>query len=300
MPRNKSAMPEDMGRTVNTAAIEADTATFDAENKRLAEIDAKFGDGLPYDRTRIVHETQFYLQQSAEAMLQAGNRLILLKEHEPHGDFMQALSQIGIAQRAAQKMMHAAVKFTGNKAALVNLGKTKMLELMAEDDDELEALAEGGTLAGHSLDEYERMTASDVRKALKLEREKRVQDTEVHEKLLSQKDTKINELHKKLETQDQMPIWPDIVNQALIDTSTSTAQALEGIDRLEVLRERIATASAEGTQPDADAHIETMAVTYLQQVQQLWAKAGELVADAEALFQPYADRATERALNAPE
>ncbi len=33
---------------------------------------ARFGDGLPYERERIVHEARFYMAQSAEAMLEAG------------------------------------------------------------------------------------------------------------------------------------------------------------------------------------------------------------------------------------
>lgn len=47
----------------------------------------QFGDGLPYERTRVVNEARFFASQSAEAMLQFGKRLILIKENEPYGEF---------------------------------------------------------------------------------------------------------------------------------------------------------------------------------------------------------------------
>ena len=45
------------------------------------------GDHQQYDCERIVQETRFYLSQSAEAMLEVGKRLVILKKHEGHGEF---------------------------------------------------------------------------------------------------------------------------------------------------------------------------------------------------------------------
>ena len=61
--------------------------SLNAMTEHRLEIMQQFGEGLPYERDRIVHETKFYMAQSAEAMLEAGKRLIILKECEPHGDF---------------------------------------------------------------------------------------------------------------------------------------------------------------------------------------------------------------------
>ncbi|HGJ5882380.1 MAG TPA: DUF3102 domain-containing protein, partial [Arsenophonus sp.] len=73
---------------------------------------ARFGDGLPYERERIVHEARFYMAQSAEAMLEAGKRLIILKENEPHGEFMKIVEeQLGLQYRIARKMAQAALKY---------------------------------------------------------------------------------------------------------------------------------------------------------------------------------------------
>jgi hypothetical protein len=66
----------------------------------------QFGDGLPYERDRIVHETRFYMAQSAEAMLEAGKRLVILKENEPHGDFINILeNDLGLEPRVARRML---------------------------------------------------------------------------------------------------------------------------------------------------------------------------------------------------
>lgn len=97
------------------------------------EIMQQFGEGLPYERDRIVHETKFYMAQSAEAMLEAGKRLIILKECEPHGDFTQIITeQLGLAERTARLVMQAAVKYCSpelesKRQALAVLGKNKVV-----------------------------------------------------------------------------------------------------------------------------------------------------------------------------
>lgn len=144
---------------------------------RSAEILARFGDGLPYDRTRLVNEARFYMAQSAEAMLEAGKRLIVLKENEPHGEFEQIVrEQLGIPERTARQMMQATLKYSNpqlesKRQALAVLGKTKLFELMTEDDEDLASLTEGGTVAGLALEDIDRMTSRELRAALREARE---------------------------------------------------------------------------------------------------------------------------------
>lgn len=207
MARKKTTKaPEDMTATANAEAIEKSTKAQDELNKHLVVIDAEFGDGQPYDPYRLINEIRFIGKQAAEGLLEMGKRLILLKEHEQHGRFLEALEQADVHPRAAQRMMQAAIKFTGSKASLAShLGTSKLLELMAEEDDELEALAEGGSLAGHTLDEIERMTRDDLRAALRKTREDLKKDQEVHEKMIAAKDDKINDLDRKLHRLDNFP-----------------------------------------------------------------------------------------------
>ncbi|EDW0700720.1 DUF3102 domain-containing protein [Salmonella enterica subsp. enterica] len=156
----------------------------------------QFGEGLPYERTRIIHEAKFYMAQSAEAMLEAGKRLVILKENEPHGDFIEIVeSQLSLPKRTAQIMMQASLKYLSPKLeskaqALALLGKTKLFELMTESDEELADLADGGTIADMTLDDIDRMTTRELRKALRESKE----DLAASRKLNAEKSQEINEL----------------------------------------------------------------------------------------------------------
>ncbi|EJO4115757.1 DUF3102 domain-containing protein [Salmonella enterica] len=157
---------------------------------------AQFGEGLPYDRNRIVHETRFYMAQSAEAMLEAGKRLVILKENEPYGEFQSiAKNELGLDDRIARKMAQAAIKFLSpqleeKRKTFSDLGRSKLYELMLEDDEELIELAEGGTIADLTLDDIDRMSVRELRKALRESKE----DLAASRKLNAEKSQEINEL----------------------------------------------------------------------------------------------------------
>ncbi|EBO4964982.1 DUF3102 domain-containing protein [Salmonella enterica] len=156
----------------------------------------QFGEGLPYDRNRIVHETRFYMAQSAEAMLEAGKRLVILKENEPYGEFQSiAKNELGLDDRIARKMAQAAIKFLSpqleeKRKTFSDLGRSKLYELMLEDDEELIELAEGGTIADLTLDDIDRMSVRELRKALRESKE----DLAASRKLNAEKSQEINEL----------------------------------------------------------------------------------------------------------
>ena len=184
--------PDNFNREAATAAgaALADLA------QRSTEIAQRFDDGLPYDRNRMVSEARFYMGQSAEAMLEAGKRLIVLKENEPHGEFTELVeNRLGLNDRTARRMMAAAVKYLSpaleaKRTTLSVLGKSKLLELMVEDDAALEGLAEGGTIAGKDLDDIQAMSARELRAALVEARKK----TAAKDAVIAKKDQKLNEL----------------------------------------------------------------------------------------------------------
>ncbi|EPB9486889.1 DUF3102 domain-containing protein [Citrobacter farmeri] len=185
---------------------------LNAMTEHRLEIMQQFGDGLPYERDRIVHETRFYMAQSAEAMLEAGKRLVILKENEPHGDFIDIVeSQLSLSKRTAQVMMQASVKYLSPKLepkaqALALLGKTKLFELMTEDDEDLVELADGGTIAGMSLDDIDRMTSRELKAALRESRETNA----AQQRVLADKNEKIDSLSTKLEKKSRIqPPKPD-------------------------------------------------------------------------------------------
>ena len=188
------------------------SVSLNAMSEHRLEIMQQFGDGLPYERDRIVHETRFYMAQSAEAMLEAGKRLVILKENEPHGDFIDIVeSQLSLSKRTAQVMMQASLKYLSPKLepkaqALALLGKTKLFELMTEDDEDLVELADGGTIAGMSLDDIDRMTSRELKAALREARETNA----AQQRVLADKNEKIDSLSSKLEKKSRIqPPKPD-------------------------------------------------------------------------------------------
>ncbi|EOC3269597.1 DUF3102 domain-containing protein [Salmonella enterica subsp. enterica serovar Montevideo] len=187
---------------------------LNAITQHRMEIMEQFGEGLPYDRNRIVHEARFYMAQSAEAMLEAGKRLVILKENEPYGEFQSiAKNELGLDDRIARKMAQAAIKFLSpqleeKRKTFSDLGRSKLYELMLEDDEELIELAEGGTIADLTLDDIDRMSVRELRKALRESKE----DLAASRKLNAEKSQEINELKEtKFRTID-----PDLAIQKWI------------------------------------------------------------------------------------
>lgn len=187
---------------------------LNALSQHQTRIMQQYGEGLPYERDRIVHEARFYMAQSAEAMLEAGKRLVILKENEPHGTFTAIVeNELGLAPQVARRMMQASVKFLGygdstqpKRSSLRVLGKTKLYELMVLDDDELDQLAEGGTVAGATLDEIDRMTSRELKAALRESRE----NSAAQQRVLADKNSKIDELATRLEKKSRIqPPEPD-------------------------------------------------------------------------------------------
>lgn len=210
-----------MGRTKSPVSTELNVevplsddlnVSLNAMTQHRMEIMQQFGDGLPYERDRVVHEARFYMAQSAEAMLEAGKRLIILKENEPHGEFIKILeSELGLAYRTSVRMMQASTKYLSpalkpNVPTLAHLGKAKLFELMTEDDEELAELADGCTVAGLTLDDVDRMSVRELRQALREARETNA----AQQRVLADKNEKIDSLSTRLEKKSRIqPPEPD-------------------------------------------------------------------------------------------
>lgn len=172
----KTTVVEDLESHIDTGHLVDDANAVTVLGKQTALVAEQLGYELEYNRERVVQEARFYMGASAEAMLEAGKRLILLKENEPHGEFIEVVEEkLGMAERTARLMMQAAVRYMSpalgaKRQALAVLGKTKLFELMVLGDDDILELAEGGTVAGLKLDDVDRMTSRELKAALREER----------------------------------------------------------------------------------------------------------------------------------
>lgn len=184
---------EILGHTVGTAANEIALHSM--------AIMEKFANGETYNEAIWIERGRHAVRQTLEGMFELGRALIVIKEHTPHGRFAEITEQeFGIHKREAQRLMNATLRFLDpqmQKALpkLMDLGKSKLLELLVEDDDTLLELAEGGDINGHDLDDVDRMTVKELRVALRENREQLA----AKDKVLGDKNAKIDELAEKLE-----------------------------------------------------------------------------------------------------
>lgn len=149
-------------------------------------------------------EIRFYQQRTVEACLELGKRLLILKELTPHGEFKQRTEMLNISYRTANRFMTTALKFSksDNLALLKAAGnQSKLLELLVLDDEEITELSNGGSVNDVTLDDIDRMTASELRTALREAKQTiatKEQDLETKNHVIQKKDQKANELDEKL------------------------------------------------------------------------------------------------------
>ncbi|MFD1246072.1 hypothetical protein ACFQ3H_13050, partial [Paralysiella testudinis] len=168
-----------------------------------AAVMEQWGNNEVYNEERWVERARQAARKTLEGMFELGRALIVLKEHTEHGRFRDiAETELGLHYRETARLMNATKRFATpqmQKAApkLMDLGKSKLLELLVEEDDTLAELADGGELNGHTLDDVDRMTIKELRNTLRTARE----DTEAARKVSADKDAKINRLTEQLEKQ---------------------------------------------------------------------------------------------------
>ena len=194
----------------------------------ISEHSRKLGNlalSLGYEGTLSVgaleDEIRFYQQRTVEACLELGKRLLILKEITPHGEFKQRTEMLNINERAARRFMTTALKFnkTDNLSVLKAAGnQSKLLELLVLDDEDIAELSNGGSVNDITLDDIDRMTASELRKKL---REAKA-DNDAKDQLVQKKDQKINELDAKvtkLESPAQIKKRAETEQQQLAQTA---------------------------------------------------------------------------------
>ena len=130
--------------------------------------------------------------------------LLVVREHIHHGEWNEFLDRLSIDRTLAKRMQQQRSSFQMVRRRTIcsaTGNKSKLIELLVLDDDQVAELNEGGTVAGITLDDVATMSVSDLRKTL---REARA-EAEANDKLLSEKNDQIDTLKKSvtLPTPDQ-------------------------------------------------------------------------------------------------
>lgn len=213
MARNTTPAPASKEVTTDTVAI---GQTMDAANKlAVMSIEANasavaMAQQIGYQGAVAVgaleDEIRFYQRRTVEAILETGKRLLVLRELTSHGnssqigtnsDFVARVELLGFSKSTAYRFMQAALKTakSANLAVLSTQVKSAsaFLELVTHDDDVLENLAE--------MDDVEKMSASELRAALREVREEKG----AVEKVLADKNTAMDKLRAQVKRIANVP-----------------------------------------------------------------------------------------------
>lgn len=201
-------------------------------------------------------EIRFYQRRSVESLLEAGKRLVVLRELCQFGtEFDQRVELLGFSRRTAYRFMQAAVK-TSKSTNLLGLASqvknaSAFLELVTHDDDVLDGLKE--------MDEFDRMSASQLRQAAReLEADKKAT-----EQIIATKNKKLDELARKSK---RFNVHVDLPEEFAAADALASGLKRDAIAKLKALRE--IREQAMGQRPDDeegqkvhDAALGSLAVT---------------------------------------
>ena len=129
------------------------------------------------DATNQADTISLLLTKSSDAqadvidLIRAGVQLHFIKNSNPHGGFINRLSELGISHRVALHSMRVALKFgiaNTPRAAIAKtgIGKTKLSLLARLDEVTLDLLASGGAYNDHTLDDILRISARELQQII--------------------------------------------------------------------------------------------------------------------------------------
>lgn len=204
----------------------------------------QWGNGETYDEATWIERGRQAVRQTMEGMFELGRALIVLKEHTEHGRFMEIVKgQFGIGHAETARLISATKRFATpqmQKAApkLMDLGKSKLLELLVEEDVTLVGLAEGEEVNGLTLDDVDRMTVRELRVALRESRE----TAEAKDKVIADKNKKVDELAEKLakkQTGVREPKAEDVGSELAMQLSSLEVGIRSQVSRLKDLFDQL-------------------------------------------------------------
>lgn len=191
-PANKTVEPADMPairpEAANAVVVMQDTVA--QQSAQALALATELGYQGALTPGALEDEIRFYQRRSVEALLECGKRLLLLKEVAPHGEFTQRVELLGFHIKSAQRFMTAAAKTAKSDKLSFLATQVKsasaFLELVTHDDDVLDNLKE--------LDDIDRMSASELRAALRQSE----QDVKFANEKRTKTQAELDKLEKKL------------------------------------------------------------------------------------------------------
>jgi len=203
-----------MARTKNKIAPETKALDKMQANREMA--DRLYGDGLPFDLTRVETIGKTHTANWAQEMVEAGRCYLWIKAYVEHGEFLESLKRMGVnhtgswfAIRAAQLVAEGV-----NCSALNNLGTTKFKLLSVLEKPVVDEYLKGGNLGEIPHDDVAEMTTRELEDEVRKLREKVKKTEAVVKEKIRQKDEQI--AHLELENENRLPPTKEQVAQAAL------------------------------------------------------------------------------------
>lgn len=195
--QNKTDAPEVIDAAEAVASLQGEAAAY------ALAVNKAFGI-TEYNLESALSRLRGLMSTASQTMLEIGETLALIHAKESPEDFHQILAQAGLEDRTARRMMQAARKFRlgltkPQAAALQDLSRGTLLELLVLDDEEVAELANGGTVLDMTLDEVAAMPTSKLRAELRKARAEQKETTDTTERLLASKNEKIDMLEAQVD-----------------------------------------------------------------------------------------------------
>ncbi len=205
------------------------------------------------------------------ALFELGGYLLLLRETCEHGNFVQRLARLGLEPRVAQQYMQVTRRFSNanSNSHLEALGKTKLLEMLVLDNEEIDELVLTGQTGELSLDDVATMSVKELRSALRESR----QEKSAVEQVLADKNKRIDQLKAAQKRIQAAP--PDQVLADLQKEATSHMHDASGLLRGTMRQALIALNNATTERGSADMQVFMAGLV------------GQLVADLAALREEF-------------
>lgn len=257
-PRSKPAGTIDSAADEQALARAGDAAA--QIGQQIAIVESTYSIDIPYQIDVYVSAIRQRAIESAQRLVEIGRLLIVMRERETRETFAAAIERAGLTIRFAQRAMQAAVKLQ-DRASLQKLGVSKALELVSEDDDTLDVLEGGGSVAGLKLDDIERMSVRELKAALRSEREERADEKAADEEIIRKKDERINKLSRRSTrsgAREQIATLLEDLDRYSVEAFTFIKQATDTLGAINTAYAEAGEAIDEEVQQRIEANVESV------------------------------------------
>lgn len=197
----------------------------------VSAVEEILGIVMPYHVESYVARIRLNMQETGQRLVEIGVMLAEIREREDAPTYRGVLDRLDLSERFARRAIQTAVKVRG-LPKLQALGSSKVLELLSEDDDTLDALEHGGTLAGLTLDEVDSMSVRELKATLRAERAERQDEKATDEEIIRAKDERINKLTRDKRKGSDEHKLRSAAEEILRDADEAVVEAASHIARL--------------------------------------------------------------------